>query len=445
MTSAAEQLRIAIPSALDCFTCDYSHVDSDVVRTVQFGNFSRSIRLPSVSESDPFADWWRSSLLTPSLPVQADAPPLRFIDLFSSVGGLSLGFSDAVRSVGYRPVPVLAADIDAGALRVYERNHRPRIVQHASVRDLVDFHWTGQGAKVRFTRAPRWASENLVRATRGINAIIAGPPCQGHSSLNNHSRGDDPRNLLYLTVPAIAVAADAELVIIENVPNVVHDQHSVVSAAHALLEQAGYHISFGVLAAHQLGWPQTRRRFFLIATREKQAVQLPRIAERMRRESLPVSWAIKDLTSSTDSIAGTTFDRSSDLSEANRVRVEWLFANQEFDLPNDERPDCHKDGHSYPAVYGRMRGDQPSGTITGGFLSPGRGRFVHPTQARSLSPHEGARIQGFPDSFKFFGPTGPEPKRTHLAKWIGDAVPPILGFAAGLSALSSLNGIRPDK
>jgi DNA (cytosine-5)-methyltransferase 1 len=401
------------------------------------------MNLPSAGERDPFADWWKSSLTTEPMTLLAEAEPLRFMDLFSSVGGLTLGFSDAVRSVGRRPVPALAVDVDGGALSVYERNHRPRVAKLKSVRELVNFDWIGQGSRTRFTRAPRWKSDDLARATRGVQAIVAGPPCQGHSSLNNHSRGDDPRNLLYLTVPALAVAADVDLVVIENVPNVVHDQQSVVSSAVALLEQADYQISVAVLSAHHLGWPQTRRRFFLVATRNPQLATLPEVMAALRRDPLPVSWAISDLAGVTDAADALTFNRSSVLSEANQARVEWLFANREYDLPNDERPDCHKDGHSYPAVYGRMHADQPAGTITGGFLSPGRGRFIHPTLPRALSPHEGARIQGFPDWFEFAG-LGEEPKRTQLAKWIGDAVPPILGFSAGLSALSSLPEFRVE-
>lgn len=442
--SVAAEAGAVSENLFGAFGCQYGHDGHQVIRRVRLGGVEHQTALPTVGESDAFADWWKSSLISPPTKPADDAETIRFMDLFSSVGGLTLGFSDAARSVGLRPVPMLAADVDGGALSVYERNHRPRVAKLQSVRELVDVSWTGQGSRTRFTRQPKWASDDLARATRGVQAIVAGPPCQGHSSLNNHSRGDDPRNLLYLTVPALAVAANVDLVVIENVPNVVHDQHSVVSSAVSLLEQAGYQISVAVLAAHRLGWPQTRRRFFLVATRNLQTITLPQAMSVMERDALPVSWAIDDLLETTDADGCDTFNRSSSLSDANRSRVEWLFANKEYDLPNDERPDCHKDGHSYPAVYGRMRPDQPSGTITGGFLSPGRGRFVHPRVPRSLSPHEGARIQGFPDWFQFTGPDS-ESKRTQLAKWIGDAVPPILGFTAGVAALSSLDGFSDPR
>ena len=82
-----------------------------------------------------------------------------------------------------------------------------------------------------------------------------------------------------------------------------------------------------------------------------------------------------------------------------------------------------------------MRWDKPAPTITGGFQTPGRGRFIHPKRRRVLTPHEAARVQGFPDLFDFVSPLGDRLSRSYLSKWIGDAVPSILGTAAVVSAL----------
>ena len=82
-----------------------------------------------------------------------------------------------------------------------------------------------------------------------------------------------------------------------------------------------------------------------------------------------------------------------------------------------------------------MHRDQPAPTITGGFLTPGRGRFIHPTQRRVLTPREAARVQGFPDWFNFSTKSAEPPSRTELGRWIGNAVPSVLGFVATLSAL----------
>jgi len=115
--------------------------------------------------------------------------------------------------------------------------------------------------------------------------------------------------------------------------------------------------------------------------------------------------------------------------------VNFLIDNDLHDLPNEERPDCHKEGTTYKSVYGRMRADQPAPTLTAGFLSPGRGRFTHPTEPRSLTLREAARLQGFPADYDFRANSFEDPARTDVARWIGNAVPMPLGYAACLAAL----------
>ena len=93
------------------------------------------------------------------------------------------------------------------------------------------------------------------------------------------------------------------------------------------------------------------------------------------------------------------------------------------DLPVDLRVSCHRNGadrigHRY--VYGRLAPDKPSATITARFDSFTRGRFGHPYEDRNITLREGARLQSFPDTFKFLGNQEP------IAALIGNAVPPIL-------------------
>jgi DNA (cytosine-5)-methyltransferase 1 len=125
------------------------------------------------------------------------------------------------------------------------------------------------------------------------------------------------------------------------------------------------------------------------------------------------------------------------LSSENKRRIDWLFDQDMDDLPDHIRPLCHQKGHSYQAVYGRLKWDEPSGTITTGFLTPGRGRYIHPKERRGLTPHEAARIQGFPDSF-VFAEEGTHTSKKALSKVIGDAVPPALGHAIGIATLALL-------
>jgi DNA (cytosine-5)-methyltransferase 1 len=239
--------------------------------------------------------------------------------------------------------------------------------------------------------------------------------------------------LHYLAMPAVAVALDASVAIVENVPEVVRDKHSVVKKAVALFESNGYHVTdAGPLNAFKCGVAQTRKRHFLIATKYKNPDVMAVINGLVPAE-LTVWDAIGDLAE----LSGVldAFDAPSRLSQENEKRVAWLHDNDARDLPNELRPDCHKNGHTYPSIYGRLDRDKPSPTVTGGFLSPGRGRYVHPSLPRALTPHEGARLQGFPDDFSFVDRDGMELSKKNYSKMIGNAVPPPLAFIVGLAAL----------
>jgi DNA (cytosine-5)-methyltransferase 1 len=234
-------------------------------------------------------------------------------------------------------------------------------------------------------------------------------------------------------MPAMAIALQVPIVIIENVREVKADHHQVVEQTIQLLSSHGYRIAQGVMSAIDLGLPQTRSRFFLIAVKPEVPGVLVGLDDlnplvRPRRD---LQWAMGDLEFR--EFGG--IHRPASLSAENRRRIEWLFSNEQYDLPDQERPECHRNGHTYGSVYGRLAWSKVSGTITTGFLTPGRGRYIHPTQRRALTPHEAARIQGFPDSFQFAFEDGTIPCNKTLAKVIGDAVPPIMGQAAMYSAL----------
>jgi DNA (cytosine-5)-methyltransferase 1 len=420
------------------FGVRYEATNGQIARGITVGEaaFTDARTLPpGDSGADPFASWWGSYLRGAKPRLGTDTQPFRFVDLFSSVGGLSLGASEAISALGMRGVAHLAADIDARALQVYRNNFRPRQTISDSVRSAVDFRVSGADNTAKFAYEPTIIDNRLMNIEGAVDLLLAGPPCQGHSSLNNHSRHDDPKNLLYLTVPAAAVAFKARHVVIENVQNVVRDKNGVVQTTITLLRESGYTVTSGVIAAHRFGWPQTRKRFFIVASRDSRPVPLEAVSRAFQRDAMPVWWLISDLEKASNASANF-MNAVPETSAENRQRIDWLFDNDEYNLPNSIRPDCHKEGHTYPSTYGRMHPDQPAPTITGGFVTPGRGRFVHPTERRVLTPREAARIQGFPDWFEFSGKAGCPPNRTELAQWIGNAVPPILGFAATLSALA---------
>lgn len=143
----------------------------------------------------------------------------------------------------------------------------------------------------------------------------------------------------------------------------------------------------------------------------------------------PLSWACGDLLEKYD--AGSTFDSSAAHSLTNQARIHYLFEHDLYNLPDDQRPDCHRlKPHTYPAVYGRMWWDRPAPTLTSGFGCCGRGRFVHPLRERTLTPHEAARLQYFPDFFDFSNMG-----RTGMALAIGNAVPARAGYVLAIPLL----------
>jgi DNA (cytosine-5)-methyltransferase 1 len=391
-----------------------------------------------------FWAWWQSLLRGAPLPPAAGCPPLHAIDLFCGSGGLSLGADLAARAHGRTLRVRLAFDTDATALEVYRRNIRPEQVVNRSVAAALDYQLRTRRGCVRLAYPPRLVDDALCSA-EGADLLIAGPPCQGHSNLNNFSRRDDPRNDLFVGAAVTGIALSVRAMVIENVPSVRNAREKVVEVSRRLLEDAGYRVAEAVLSADRLGWPQSRARLFMVAVRADEAP-----AEAATDEALaafpwagavprPVLWAIADLA---DLDGACAFDTAPELSQANRRRIDYLFEKNLYDLPDAERPDCHKNGTSYLSVYGRMRPDRPAQTITTGIGSPGQGRFIHPTRRRLITPHEAARIQGFPDWF-CFSFEGREPSRKDLAKWIGEAVPPFLGFVVTSFALGALLGARP--
>ena len=105
------------------------------------------------------------------------------------------------------------------------------------------------------------------------------------------------------------------------------------------------------------------------------------------------------------------------------------------DLPEKYILKCHKkEGIGFRDVYGRLKWDSVSSTITGGCLNPSKGRFLHPEQDRALTVREAALLQTFPPNYKF--PS--EITKTALGLMIGNAVPPAFAQYAGERILSAL-------
>jgi len=347
------------------------------------------------------------------------AREVRVADLFAGCGVMSLGLWEACRAVTARMVPVLAVDFNEVPLSVYRSNFQEALTVASPIERLVD----GE------LGAPVTAIERALLSRIGrVDVLIGGPPCQGHSNLNNYTRRRDSKNALYARMARFAEIARPTHVVIENVTAVRHDRGRVVDRTITHLRALGYLVDDGVVEAVGLGVAQRRRRHLVVASRDviPNVASLNAIYERPERS---VMWAIGDL----ERRAGVgMFDTASTPSESNAARIERLFRSRLYDLPDEARPDCHRlRAHSYKSVYGRLRPDAPAQTITSGFLSMGQGRYVHPTRKRLITPHEAARLQFVPDFFDF----GAAPGRTALAKMIGNAVPSKLAYVVGLELL----------
>lgn len=333
--------------------------------------------------------------------------PIGIVDLFCGIGGLSIGAIEGARRKGRDARVQLAVDHWSPALEVLRRSLRleDAATAHLDLGDVVG----GIAATTRDTERP------LVDVGSGAGLLLAGPPCQGHSALNNRTRHDDPRNDLYLAVARVARLLEPAAIVIENVSGVGRDKRRAAERCAAALAEQGYWVEPRRLNLYELGAPQSRIRHVLVAT-QAGPFNFDLLAESPGRT---VAWAIGDLlTVDSEAIA----DTPSVPSEANEARIDWLFDNDEHDLPNDRRPICHQSEHSYRSMYGRLRWDEPAQTITSGFGSMGQGRFVHPLVRRTLTPHEAARLQFLPDFVDLSGVKS----RTDLATMIGNAAPPIL-------------------
>lgn len=397
-----------------------------------------------------FAEWWRRFLRGAHSWDDPSAPPLNVVDLFCGSGGFGMGAALAAGCFGRRAVFRAIADVDAPAMEVYERSLPVRNKIADSLATIVDYSVGQNEQTAEFDYPPEIIHSVLSNEVGNVDLLIGGPPCQGHSNLNNHTRRNDPRNDLFVATAAIAVALRAGTVVIENVPSVVRSHGDVVELARQLLVSEGYAVADRVLRMDELGGWQTRARYFMIAVKSEtwkvadvafdQFLKDQTPDSSGKRRALDVLWAISDLE---DLVGQNVFDSPPIQGPENTRRIDYLFNENKYDLPNSERPDCHKDGTTYTSVYGRMRPNRPAPTITTGIGTPGQGRFIHSTRRRLITPHEAARIQCFPDGYGFMDPNGDTPRKS-LAKWIGDAVPPLLGMMAICAALSVATGRKPD-
>jgi len=247
------------------------------------------------------------------------------------------------------------------------------------------------------------------------DVLIAGPPCQGFSTLGKRNKRD-PRNRLSLHVLRWLDVVRPKIVVIENVPQFL--QSSQAKTIQKRLLEKGYHVSTGVLDAFDYGVPQHRQRAILIASK----VGGIRIAK-PRYKVTKVKDAWLGLPSEPNGENHHDFRMPSALAEERMKSIP--LGGDKRDLLQD-RPDlCPPSWESTRSevtdIWGRMTWDAPSNTLRTCFLNPSKGRYIHPEQNRVISIREGARLQTIPDTFQFAGTP------YQIACQIGNSVPFTLG------------------
>ncbi len=250
------------------------------------------------------------------------------------------------------------------------------------------------------------------------DVLIAGPPCQGFSTLGLR-RPNDPRNNLSLEVIRWARILRPFVIAIENVAAFLESHQ--LQRIKRLLIRDGYHVDSFVLDAFDYGCPQHRRRSFTIANRRGIKLSHPRRTRSV--ETVREAWV--GLPSKAD---GKNNHYSPQPSKIALARMRLIPAGgDKRDVmkksPKLAAPSWWAVTGEVTDAWGRMRWDAPSNTLRTCLQNPSKGRYIHPNQNRVISLREAARLHSIPDEWAFAG------LPTQIARQIGNSVPPRLGRA----------------
>jgi DNA (cytosine-5)-methyltransferase 1 len=367
------------------------------------------------------------------------------VDLFSGCGGLGLGLERAGFNV------VAAADSDATALETYAAN----LGAPTWCGDLAD-----PSAFVRYLAS---------LGVETVDVVAGGPPCQPFSRAGSSKirslvaegsrASQDSRVDLWQSFMAVVDALSPQAVMLENVPDMASwDDGSILLAIMQALIDRGYVTDARVLQAEFHGVPQHRQRLFVVA-RRRGAFSWPR----RRRTRVDLEAAIGDLPEIepggrqlVTSYAGPMSPFQIRARRGMRPSEKALVHDHISRAVRDDDAEAFsllKPGQTYRDLpdrlkryrddifddkYKRLAWDNVSRTITAHIARDGYW-YIHPDQPRTLSIREAARIQTFPDAFRFCGHPSIQYRQ------IGNAVPPALGEAVARRVLAALRSDEPAR
>lgn len=346
------------------------------------------------------------------------------IDLFSGAGGMSLG----AEMVGIDVQQVVEAD--QSAAKTYLENHSPKYgVFNDDIR--------------------KFEVAKIAERNRSSLVVFGGPPCQGFSTSNQKNRSkDNKNNWLFEEFIRVVKRVRPDWVVFENVRGILETENGFFAEEIIEnLEREGYSTSSKLLHATDFGVPQKRARFFVVGYLGKKTFVFPEpksglpVTVKQAISDLPVlengatkcylKYGCKSSYSYTRSLRGSSSGCYNNLvTRNNDVVVEryrhispggnWEDIPAELMKNYSDRSRCHT------GIYRRLIYDKPS-VVIGNYR---KNMLIHPTQDRGLSVREAARLQSFPDSFRFVGSIGFQQQQ------VGNAVPPLLAKAVFSSLIN---------
>lgn len=320
--------------------------------------------------------------------------PYNAIDLFAGCGGMTQGLKDAGFSV------LAAVEIDKNAAEAYRLNHEDTYLFENDIRLLSVLHMYE------------------VLNGKPLHLLVGCPPCQGFSSIRRRNKKEaapDERNSLVVEYLRFVKALKPLTIMLENVPGIVDYTlfHDVLSE----MKNLGYSLTQAIVNVAKYGVPQRRKRYVMLGSR------VGRICIPDGTNSVVT---VKDIIGDMDDVE-TTEDQLHRIYPKHTPRIQEMIekippnGGSREDLPEKYILECHKkDGIGFHDVYGRLKWNDVSSTITGGCLKPSKGRFLHPEKNRNITAREAALLQTFPRDFRF--PT--DIPKDSIALMIGNALPP---------------------
>lgn len=330
------------------------------------------------------------------------------IDLFSGCGGLSEG----LRTAGFDVVA--AFDNDRDSVITYRLNHPNTKVFEGDIRNI---------------------DTNNIKKILGDSPLhlLAGcPPCQGFSSmrrLNKKRSKKDNRNNLVLEYLRFVKELKPLTIMMENVPGLVN--YTLFKYVVKELEKLGYNPKFKPVDIQQYGVPQRRKRLVVVGSLLGNIDIAPATGEKVTVRNM--IGHLESVKKTKDPVHKIVASHTPKVME--RIKATPKNGGSRKDLPKRFELECHKgDDIGFNDVYGRLRWDDYSTTITGGCLNPSKGRFLHPKENRAITAREAALLQTFPENYKF-----PEKmSKTSIALQIGNALPPKFSLVQSANILNHL-------